>query len=268
MQSGRQRWGFESAQDVSRFWDQHRAPAGSAQQRKSYNQEIFYLGLYLLALADHDLLSYPLTVEQNRQFQEPNFLLTFASGERAGLQLGRADSSKPAPPWRGSQAQERWRRLLETTMLITVKLLHHLPYPCDLLIYADQPAAVDRQSLLSAMHPFVRHLQNRVHHLGKASFVLSLDVLYDLGGDCRLLPFIQPPKFEDPGSLNSVSERIEYAARWSADTAVQQHLKMGVPVYSLAEDDQLVKQTPEGREYEVKFRDDGEEVVLKERPRK
>ncbi|MBV8451842.1 MAG: hypothetical protein JOZ29_06165 [Deltaproteobacteria bacterium] len=49
--------------------------------------ERYYLGIYLLALAGHDLLPYPLKVLED---ESPDFMLTWPSGEITGLQVTRA----------------------------------------------------------------------------------------------------------------------------------------------------------------------------------
>src|SRR5579875_725820 len=83
-------WEFRSADDVVLFWEHHRSVPSRADGRKPRHEERFYLGLYLLALADHELLSYPLIVEQGRQHESPDFMLSCASGEVIGLEVTRA----------------------------------------------------------------------------------------------------------------------------------------------------------------------------------
>src|SRR5579885_1568472 len=253
------RWVFQSAQDVSRFWDVHRTvaarPAGG---RGSNRQERFYLALYLLALADHNRLMYPLEVEEPRQDRSPNFILS--SGESAGLLSGRAsERSKPGLHWADVRARERWSHELNFAVLYNAKTLHsyRLPYRCDLLLCVEPPPGADRQSLLALMYQVVKRFQNFQQKLGKISIIASLDVFSDIAGECEVFPYIQPPQIVHPESVAAFSERMEFAARWSAESAVNRHLKSGVPVYSLEKGGHVVKQTPEGRNYDVKFEEDG-----------
>jgi hypothetical protein len=54
------------------------------ERKKQY--ERYYLALYLLALADHQLLSYPLKVSEG---DSPDFMLVWKSGETSGLEITR-----------------------------------------------------------------------------------------------------------------------------------------------------------------------------------
>lgn len=261
--SSQRQWVFRSARDVSRFWEKQRAgrdaPGGKPSDRKR-----FHLGLYLLALADNGLLPYPTTVEQPPEYQSTSFVIKWPSGESTGLHLYQGEKSRLF----GGEAH--WRASLTKMIPFMVKPLYgnRLPYRSDLLLMLDQPISVDRPTLLSAMHPVVERLHKALPELGKISLLLSLDLLYDIGGECKILRYVTPPKLDDPKSVKVFSERMEYAAWWSAETAVEHDREMGIPVYSLAEGGHLVKQTSDGREYEVKFQEDGEEVILKERRRR
>ena len=80
-------WTFRRRSDVERFWREVRDVPRRTNGRKHYHEERFCLGLYLLALATHDLLTYPLRVEQG---ESPDFMLTWKSGETTGLEVKRA----------------------------------------------------------------------------------------------------------------------------------------------------------------------------------
>src|SRR5208282_5383610 len=80
-------WAFRRRSDVERFWREVRDVPRRGNGRRHYHEERFCLGLYLLALATHDLLSYPLRVEQG---ESPDFMLTWKSGEITGIQVTRA----------------------------------------------------------------------------------------------------------------------------------------------------------------------------------
>ena len=98
-------WDFRSAEDVSGFWDKHRHVPGRTEGRKPYHEERYCLGLYLLALATHELLPYPLSVDHD---DSPDFMLLWPSGESTGLEVTRAaDESQQAAK---TVAEREYRR--------------------------------------------------------------------------------------------------------------------------------------------------------------
>lgn len=78
------------ANAVAEFWLKVREVPSRADGRKSYHEEQFSLGLYLLALEGNGLLTYPFTVEQDDQRESPDFIITEPSGARVGLEITNA----------------------------------------------------------------------------------------------------------------------------------------------------------------------------------
>jgi hypothetical protein len=295
------RWNFTSIEDVERFWGGVCSVPGRAKGRKHYHEERYSLGLYLLALAEHKLLTYPLRIEQG---ESPDFMLTWPSGELNGLEVTRATEqwlqrsmtvsenefgrrvANAAPPggqpkpvciplshagWVGDEAEVEWCSLIRRAIEQKVAKLptfrpasHH-----DLLIYDDTPLpAVDRRSVLAAINPWARKLNEKRPAFGRISVAISLDLLFDLGGACRIFPYIDwsAPKLDDPKDLRTLSARVEAAGRIAVERAVGQHSGMQKPVYFKHSRDKVVKLTPSGRRFEVKLREDGEDII-RELPR-
>jgi hypothetical protein len=78
---------FRSQDDVASFWYEVREVPGRTDGRTPKQYERYYLGIYLLALAEHDLLPYRLKV---LECESPDFMLTWPSGEMTGLEVTRA----------------------------------------------------------------------------------------------------------------------------------------------------------------------------------
>jgi hypothetical protein len=297
MKSSREgRWEFRSAHDVRRFWDEYRNVPGRVDGREHCDEERYCLGLYLLALADHALLSYPLSIAEG---ESPDFIVTWASGDVTGLEVTRAteqwvqramtqsekefrrrereagaggEGEPVSIPlsvhgWSGDQAEVQWCSLVQAAIAKKVSMLSNFSPACryDLLVYDDTPLpAVDRRKVLSAMHPYVKSLQNENSKLGKTSFIVSLDLLYDVGGEVKNFRYVEPPDLDDARSVKTFSERSEYAGWLTAEKAVREHLQKGIPVYSMEQGGRVVKQTADGRRFEVKFQEDGAEVIVRE----
>jgi hypothetical protein len=292
-------WKFTSVAEIERFWRGVCSVPGRTQGRKHYQQERYSLGLYLLALAEHELLTYPIQVEQSRQHESPDFMLTWPSGELTGLEVTRATeqwvqramtasekehgrrtvevaaSGEEAKPvciplsnagWVDDKAEVEWCSLIRKAI---EQKLPKLPKfgPAsrhDLLVYDDTPLpAVDRRRVLSAISPWTRRLNEKSPAFGKISVIISLDVLFDLGGACRIFPYIDwsVPELDDPKDLRAFSSRVEDAGRIAVDRAVGRHTGMQKPIYFNHSRDKIVKLTPTGRRFEVRLREDGEEIV-------
>jgi len=65
-------------------------------------------------------------------------------------------------------------------------------------------------------------------------------------------------------SLNSRSKRVEQGCQEAVEKAIREHLAMGRPIYFRDPQRRLVKQMPDGRCFEVRVLDDGEEVVVQQ----
>ncbi len=315
-------WEFRSAEDVSRFWEKHRHVPGRANGREHHHEERHYLALYLLALANNQLLTYPFQVDQSKEHESPDFMFSWNSGETTGFEVTRAtqeefqcelslaersyqqkygkviasgeapqeilpvlgwsdervddlasgEAPKFLPPagWAGDDAERQLcRSLIDTIEKKIAKLRCGKYRPAatyELLIFehANLPAT-DRQKMLTAMHSRVRDLQTETPTFRKVSVALPLDVIFDIGGESRVFRYIEPPNLDDPESLHTFSEHSTYAAWFSAERAVQEHRRMGRPVYSTDDKGRTIKETPDGR-FEVRLEKDGTETIIKELP--
>jgi hypothetical protein len=294
-------WEIVSKASVEALWLKVRDVPGRTEGRKDRPEERYCLGVYLLALAQHGLLDYPCTIEQG---DAPDFILTKSSGEKIGLEITRAtepwfqrqmtDADRkynrrkiaaatvgrepepmawfPSPlGWAGDQAEEEWCVLVRRAVEKKITKLpsfrpssHH-----DLLVYDDIPLpAVDRRKVMTALAPWAQQLKQQVPLLRRISVIISLDVLFDVGGASRIFPYIEwsTPDFDTSKSAQTFSERAVYAGRAAADQAIRAHKMARAPIYFLDGKGRLVKQTFDGRRFEVRVRDDGEEVIVQELP--
>ncbi|HLH76814.1 MAG TPA: hypothetical protein VKV28_08430 [Candidatus Binataceae bacterium] len=83
-------------------------------------------------------------------------------------------------------------------------------------------------------------------------FVASLDVLYDIGGESRIFPFVAWSDPDASARAEEFSERVEYAGRFVAEQAVSRLRAAGEAVYFIDNQERLVKQTADGRRFEVR----------------
>ena len=189
--------------------------------REHFHEERYCVGLYLLALGTYRLLGYPFQVEQG---ESPDFMVTWSSGEVTGLEITRATTQRmqramtedqreylrreaaakasgisPEPVsrllshggWIGDEAEKDWCLLFQE---IIEKKLKKLPAfrPAsrhDLVICDDTLLpAVDRRKVVAALRPWVSSLAANAPTLGTISAIISLDVLFDLGGSAPVLP--------------------------------------------------------------------------------
>ena len=292
-------WKFNSTADVRRFWRAVCAVPGRTQGRRHYHEERYSLGLYLLALAEHELLTYPLQVEQGSQHESPDFMLTWPSGELTGLEVTRAteqwvqramtasekeygrrtatavaSGEEPEPVcislsragWAGDEAEVEWCLLIRKAIESKLAKLPNfrLASRHDLVIYDDTPLpAIDRRKVLAAINPWARKLNEKKPAFEKISVIISLDVLFDVGGACRVFPYIDwsAPDIRHPKDFRAFSARVEDAGRMAVERAVGRHTGMQKPVYFEHSRDKIVKLTPSGRRFEVRLRADGEEIV-------
>ena len=266
--------------------------------REHFHEERFYLGLYLLALGTHGLLGYPFQVEQGRQHESPDFMLTWSTGEVTGLEVTRATTQEaqrgmtqdqreylrreaalmstgqrpepvirlgPLRGWIGDEPEVQccslFREAIEKKL---AKLADFRPAArYDLLIWDDAPLPASRGKVIEALRPWVRSLDTGALKLGVVSLVISLDVAFDLAGSSRLLPYVEwdTPENGLNGS-SDLTERIEYAGWHAAKRALRGHAEEHNPVYSMDSRGRLVKQTADGQRFEVRVGEDGAEVVV------
>lgn len=283
-------WEFRSLDDVRRFWLKVRDVPRRTEGRSHKQYERYYVARYLLALADHELLSYPFKVSEG---DSPDFLLTWKSGETTGLEVTRATDEElqaavtraekehpegyamAASPlgYAGDRLEEESCGLFRKAIDKKVAMLpgykpvsHH-----DLLVSDDTRMGTgDRRKVLAILTQWARAAKQREPKLGKISIVASLDVLYDIGGESRIFPYIEwsTPKLEEAADGETFSERIEHAGRIVAEEAIRTHKTGGTPICFIDSKGRLVKKTSDGRRFEVRVNEDGEEVTIQELSRR
>jgi hypothetical protein len=178
--------------------------------------------------------------------------------------------------WAGDEAEKQWcvlvRRAIETK-------LGRFPgfRPAsrhDLLIYDDTPLpAVDRRKVLLTLVPWASKLKRQMRTLGKISVIVSLDVLFDVGGESRIFPYVRwsAPELDDTDQTQTFSERVELAGQVAVERAIREPSQWRIPRretpaagYYVDAKGRIVKRTSEGRRFEVRIKEDGSEVIVRE----
>ena len=279
-------WEFHSHDDVRRFWVRVRDVPRRTGGRTQKQYERFYLALYLLALADHEALTFPFKVVEG---ESPDFMLTFQSGEITGLEvtrataealqaaLTRAEREHPegtvmwASPlgYAGDQIEREFCDIVKRTVEAKVaKLSDFRPAARhDLLIPDDTGAgAGDRRRVLSILARWACELRQREPRLGKISIVASLDVLYDVGGESRIFPYVSwsAPQSQEFSEGVGFSDRAEDAGRIAVEDAIRKRQSAGLASYFIDGRQRLVKQTSNGRRFEVRVDANGDEITIRE----
>jgi hypothetical protein len=289
-------WEFHIRDDIWHFWLRVREVPRRIEGRTPKQYERYYLGLYLLALADHQLLSYPFKVTED---ESPDFMLTWKSGETTGLEvtsatdqelqrwLTHAEKERPdgspmmASPFGyvSDQLEREWCGFVREAIEKKVaKLDEYKPAARhDLLVSDDTRAgAGDRRKVLELLAPWAHHLKREGARLGRISAAASLDILYDIGGESRIFPYVHwsAPGLEVADSDESFSQRAELAGQVTVERAIrepsQRHIPndktSAVPGYYVDIKGRIVKRTPEGRRFEIRIKEDGSQVVVRELP--
>jgi len=174
-------------------------------------------------------------------------VLKWKGGEAAGLEVTRATdqqlqrwlnrSEKERPNGRplisspmgyaGDQLEEEWCGFVREAIDKKVaKLSGYRPVARhDLLISDDTRAgAGDRRKVVARLDPWVRDLKRKESKLGKVSVVASLDVLYDLGGESRIFPYVQwsAGELEDGAFEEGFSRRAALAGRVTVERTIRE----------------------------------------------
>jgi hypothetical protein len=302
-------WEIRSAKDVQALWLKVREVPGRTEGRNDRSEERYCLGVYLLALAQNGRLAYPFKVEQAIGSKSPDFMFTSESGEITGLEVTRATeqwfqremtsaereyrrrevaaaaaAKEPDPVvtplsmlgWAGDEAEKQWcvlvRRAIEAKL---AKFSGFRPASRhDLLIYDDTPLpAVDRRKVLLTLVPWASKLKGQMPTLGKISVIISLDVLFDVGGESHIFPYVQwsAPELDDTDQTQTFSERVELAGQVAVERAIREPSQWRIPRretpaagYYVDSKGRIVKRTSEGRRFEVRIKEDGSEVIVKE----
>jgi hypothetical protein len=292
-------WTIRSFDDVKRLWSSVRSVPWRTEGREHHHLERHHLGLYLLALGTHRLLSYPFQVEQGKQHESPDFMVTWASGEVTGLEVTRATTpwlqrtmtdserqyrrreavaeesgTEPEPVVTllsggvGDEPERRWCSLVRKAVERKLDRWSHFKPASryDLVVADDAPVGgIDRRKVTAYLQPWLRSLDVRALKLGSISVNISLDVLFDLRGEARVLPYVDwnAPPLDQEGELREFSDRIEYAGLYATELALQHHAKESNPVYSMDSRGRIVKRAAGGERFEVQVGEDGSEVVLR-----
>ena len=174
-----------------------------------------------------------------------------------------------APGWLEGEAEAAWCSLIQKAIEKKIDKLpkfkpaaHH-----DLIVYDETPfIRADQQLVITTMRDWMQNLAKAEPRFEKVSIVISLDVIFDLGGECRLFPFVEWSELKpgDREGLMALSQRVEQAGQVAAERAIRYHAKMGHPVHFIDGRGRLIKQMPDGRRFELCVLDNGEEVVVKE----
>jgi hypothetical protein len=253
-------WEIRSAKDVQALWLKVREVPGRTEGRNDRPEERYCLGVYLLALAQNGLLAYPFKVEQAIRSKSPDFMFTSEFGEITGLEVTRATeqwfqremtaaereyrrrevaaaaaAEEPEPVvtplsmlgWAADEAEKQWcvlvRRAIEAKL---GKFSGFRPASRhDLLIYDDTPLpAVDRRKVLLTLVPWASKLKRQMPTLGKISVIISLDVLFDVGGESRIFPYVHwsAPELDDTDQTQTFSERVELASQVAVERAIRE----------------------------------------------
>jgi hypothetical protein len=183
-------------------------------------EEWYCLGLYLSALARSELLSYPCRIEKE---ESPDFIFTWQSGQMTGLEVTRATegwlqremtaadreylereviaraTGKEAEPviiplpsagWLEGEAEQQLCDSVGRAIEKKLSKLENFKTASrhDLLVYDDMPQlGANRAKVLAMLDPWLRNYRLKTPELGKVSLIISLDVLFDLGGTPRIL---------------------------------------------------------------------------------
>jgi hypothetical protein len=307
--SSKGHWEFRSAEEVARFWDENRYVPDRG-EREHYHEERFCLGLYLRALAMHEVLGYPLSVEEFEPHVSPDFMIRWPSGELTGLEVTRA-TDEPLQQNKSAAHREYRRRKVEaaasgteprpvTTPLSTAgwldgerekewclqfqkavekklgKLCGQAPEfrskfkPAtshDLLVYDDTRfIGVDRQTIVTTIQQWIRNLPKDGPKFGKISIIISLDLIFDLSGECRMFPYVEWSKMKagDRDDLLALAHHAEEAGQVAVQREIQEHAAKGRAIHFMDSRGRMIRQTADGRRFEIKVLDGGEEVVVKE----
>lgn len=262
-------------------------------RRTKRDEERYCLGLYLLALATHRKLKYPLRVEEG---ESPDFVVTWSSGKTTGLEVTKAtnmwvqrettkaedeyvrrkvaaNADEEVRPvgfmlsqrgWIGDEPETEWLSLIRGAIERKLpKLPKFKAASCqELLVYDDMPVpAVDRTKALAALRPLLMEAQKTNPLLARVSIILSLDVVLDLGNEFRILPFVD---WSNPRATRDFGERVEFVGEKAVTTAIRKHKQEGRPIHFTDQSGRLVKEMPDGTRYEVRVEPNGDEVVIGE----
>jgi hypothetical protein len=266
MRSERDRWEFRSAREVSLFWEKYKnVPERTVRFGYAYEKR-FCLGLYLLGLVSNRLLTFPVRVHQSRGRNTPDFTLSEHLRESVDLEVVHAIER----PFQANTIEEdEWwsffHNAVETrfTAMSNPRKLQE----SKLLIRDEVPLTrANRHRTIPRLRRWAQTVKQR-YGVSEVSIILWLDVVYDVGGNCQVFDFIEPPRLDDRRSVTNFAKRMEYAGNLAVQRAIREHLKAGRPVYWMDSSNRLVRQTSDGRRFHVRYTINGDEKIISELPR-
>ena len=276
---------------MKEFWKRfQRVPA--RKRRTKRDEERYCLALYLLALATHRKLKYPLRIEEG---ESPDFLVTWSSGKTTGLEVTKATNmwvqremtkmevefekremeakahGAEAEPvsltlsqhgWSGNQAEAQWLWFIQDAVKRKLSKLTKFRSTSrqDLVVYDDTPlAAIERPKVFPVLSRWLSQTRNVNPRLGRVSIIVSLDLLLETGDGLEVLPFVN---WSNPDATPDFGERIEFIGEKAVTTAIRKHKQQGRPIHFTDSRGRLVKEVPDGTRYQVRVEPNGKEVVI------
>jgi len=276
---------------VKEFWKRfQRVPA--RKRRTKRDEERYCLALYLLALATHRKLKYPLRIEEG---ESPDFLVTWSSGKTTGLEVtkatnmwvqremtkmevefekremeAKAHGAETEPVsltlsqhgWSGNQAEAQWLWFIQDAVKRKLSKLTKFRSTSrqDLVVYDDTPlAAIERPKVFPVLSRWLSQTRNVNPRLGRVSIIVSLDLLLETGDGLEVLPFVN---WSNPDATPDFGERIEFIGEKAVTTAIRKHKQQGRPIHFTDSRGRLVKEVTDGTRYQVRVEPNGKEVVI------
>jgi hypothetical protein len=178
----------------------------------------------------------------------------------------------------GDQLEKEWRDFARAAIQKKVAMLgqYRPASHYDLLLADDtRTGAGERRKVLTLLAPWAHDLKRKEPRIGVISAVVSLDILYDIGGKSRILPYVHwsTPESNESTHAESLSERAELAGRVTVERAVrepfQRHMpsdEAPLPGYYVDVDGRIIKRISDGRRFEIRIGRDGGEVIVRELP--
>lgn len=220
---------FKSRADVEKFWAAVRnVPART--RRTKRDEERYALGLFLLARAGNDLINFPIEITEG---ESPDFMITEAGSRRIGLEVTRATAQELQKRMTNAErngdagaaaidlddgllageSEALWcEQVQEAIKSKLAKFSKYRPAArYDLLVFSDASSMFwNRESATAGLRQWLLGVRRSAPLLGEVSIIVSLDVVYDLDGDCRYLKFIN---WSAPDAAADFGERVEHAAQ-------------------------------------------------------
>jgi hypothetical protein len=229
---------FDSLADIRRFWIRVGKVGSRRNREKARREERYCLALYMLARATNNLIEYPISVEEG---QSPDFMVSEGAGDTFGLEVTQATTPEheerlthaeksgasvldlgPEAGWLEGQRESLWIERMKCAVMQKLELIpgYRKASRHDLLIYDNTPLiGVNRDQVTANIRDWIREYRSAVPSFGFLSIIISLDVVLDVGGECRMLPFIN---WSQPERTPDFARRVEHAAKKAAHDVLDQ----------------------------------------------